>query len=156
MGVSMSILTTAILPVFAILSVNVAAKLENRIGNELKTAAVLFGTGLVAAAAMIPMFSTSVIFCALMMAVITACMHGVNLMLISRLPVYFGRYGKVSTVSGMLNACTYVGAALSTYGFAALSDRFGWGFTIAGWAVVAAAGTLICSMLIKRWKKFAR
>lgn len=155
MGVSMSILTTTILPVFAIFSVNVAAKLESRIRNELKTAAVLFGTGLIAAAAMIPMFSTSVMFCALMMALITACMHGVNLMLISRLPVYFGKFGKVSTVSGLLNACTYVGAALSTYGFAVLSDRFGWGFTIASWAVVAAGGTAICALLIRKWKLFS-
>lgn len=155
MGVSMSILTTAILPIFVIFSVKVAAKLGNRIGNDLKTSALLFGVGFIAAAAMIPLFSTSVVFCALMMAIITACMHGVNLMLISRLPVHFSKYGKVSTVSGLLNACTYVGAALSTYGFAALSDRFGWGFTIASWAVVAACGAVICTTLIRRWKAFA-
>lgn len=156
LGVSMSILTTAILPIFSIFSFTIASRLEKRIGNEVLTAGILFGAGFLAAAALYPLYSTNVVISALLMALITACMHGVNLMLISHLPVYFGRYGKVSTASGLLNACTYVGSALSTYGFAALSDRFGWGFTIGSWAVVAFCGTTICLMLKGKWKNFAK
>lgn len=156
MGVSMSILTTAILPVFSIISLKLAARIYAGIGNELKTAMLLFGTSFAAAAVMIPMFSKSVLLCALLMAVITGCMHGVNLMLIGNLPVRFAKYGKVSTVSGILNACTYIGSALSTYGFAALSDRFGWGFTIAGWAVIAGVGMAFCLLLTGKWTRFCR
>ena len=101
-------------------------------------------------------FLSGGVLCALLMAVITGCMHGVNLMLIGNLPAYFAKYGKVSTVSGLLNACTYIGSALSTYGFAALSDRFGWGFTIAGWAVIAGCGMVICLLLTGRWTRFCK
>ena len=94
------------------------------------------------------------ILSALMMAIITGAMHGVNLMLISRLPVHFRKYGKVSTISGVLNACTYVGSALSTYGFAHLSEAFGWYFIIISWAVIAGLGTAICAFCIRRWEKF--
>jgi len=156
LGVSMSILTTAILPVFSIISLKLAAFINSRIRNELKTSVLLFGASFAAAVIMIPMFSGNVILCALLMAVITGCMHGVNLMLIGNLPAYFAKYGKVSTVSGLLNACTYIGSALSTYGFAALSDRFGWGFTIAGWAVIAGCGMSICLLLSGRWTRFCR
>jgi len=117
---------------------------------------LLFGTSLAAAAIMIPLFSRSVLPCALLMAVITGCMHGVNLMLIGNLPAYFARYGKVSTVSGLLNACTYIGSALSTYGFAALSERFGWGFTIASWALIAGGGMVICLFLTGKWTRFCK
>lgn len=154
LGLSMSILTTAILPIFAIISLKLASRIDRFIGNEVKTSMLLFGASFAAAIFMIPLFSRNVLLCALLMAVITGCMHGINLMLIGNLPAHFTKFGKVSTVSGLLNACTYIGSALSTYGFAALSDSFGWGFTIASWAVIAGAGMIICLALIGKWKRF--
>lgn len=154
LGTSVSILTAVILPVFSIMSVSVGSSLQKRIGNEVKTAAILYGVSAVSALLIIPVFSSSMIISALMMAVITGAMHGVNLMLISRLPVHFRKYGKVSTISGVLNACTYVGSALSTYGFAHLSEAFGWYFIIISWAVIAGLGTAVCAVCIRRWEKF--
>ena len=60
------------------------------------------------------------------MMLITGCTYGVNLMLISRLPKYFAGLGMVSTVSGLLNAFTYVGSAVSTYAFGAVAESSGW------------------------------
>ncbi len=34
------------------------------------------------------------------MALLVACMYGVNIMLISYVPKYFDKYGKISSVSG--------------------------------------------------------
>ncbi|MBQ7931324.1 MAG: MFS transporter [Clostridia bacterium] len=154
LGTSVSILTAVILPIFSIMSVSIGSALQKKIGNEVKTAAILYGVSAVSALIIIPFFSSSMILSALMMAVITGAMHGVNLMLISRLPVHFRKYGKVSTISGVLNACTYVGSALSTYGFAHLSEAFGWYFIIISWAVIAGLGTAVCAFCICRWEKF--
>lgn len=154
MGVSSAIMSTAVLPVFSILSLSAAAAVERKIGNPVKSGALLFGIGFAACAIMIPLFKNNVYICALLMAIITACMHGVNLMLVCNIPAYFEKFGKVSTISGVLNACTYVGSAASTYGFAVLADNFGWGFTVCGWAVIALAGTALCVFSIKQWKRF--
>jgi len=75
-------------------------------------------------------------------------------MLIGQVPAFFARYGKVSTFSGILNACTYIGSALSTYGFAVLSDAYGWSFTIIGWSLIALAGLLLTLFFIRPWTKF--
>ena len=155
MGVSASILSAAVLPIFSIISVSIATSLEKKIGNPVKTGALLFGIGFLACGVMIPVFEKSALLCTLLMAVITACMHGVNLMLISRIPAYFGKFGKVSTISGILNSCTYVGSAASTYGFALLSEKMGWGFTVCGWAVIGVLGTLLCVLCIKPWNRFS-
>ena len=80
-------------------------------------------------------------------------MHGVNLMLICMLPPYFEKYGNISTISGVLNACTYVGSAASTYGIAVLSERVGWTQTIFLWFAVAVVGSTICLLCMKSWKK---
>jgi len=156
LGNSVSILTSGILPVFSIFSVSVATVLYGKIGNELKTAALLFGVAMGMSLVILPFFSTSVILTALLMAIVTGCMHGINLMLISRVPRAFKKYGKVSTVSGALNACSYLGSALSTYGFARFSELYGWYFIIISWAVISALGAVVCAVCVKRWGRFTR
>ncbi len=156
LGNSISIFTSAILPVFAIFSVSVATVLHRIIKNELKTAALMFALAAVTALLILPFFSASVILTALLMAVIMGCMMGVSLMLISRVPAVFKRYGKVSTISGVLNACAYLGSTMSAYGFAKLSQIYGWYFIIITWAVIAAVGAVVCACCIKRWEKFTK
>ena len=88
----------------------------------------------------------------LCMALLTGAMHGVNLMLICMVPPFFQRHGSISTVSGILNSCTYVGSALSTYGIALLSEQAGWQATAFVWFAIAAVGCVICAVCAKIWK----
>ena len=69
------------------------------------------------------------------------------------IPPFFKKQGNVSTVSGLLNACTYIGSALSTYGIAVLSEKMGWGFTLAAWCAIAALGTAVCLLCIRPWRQ---
>ena len=69
------------------------------------------------------------------------------------IPTFFEKYGKVSTASGMLNACSYVGSAISTYGIAVLSESAGWGVTVLLWIGIAAAGMVICFLCTKPWNR---
>ncbi|MBR4933362.1 MAG: hypothetical protein IKZ03_02775 [Clostridia bacterium] len=79
-------------------------------------------------------------------------MHGVNMLLVCMLPAYFKRHGNVSTAAGVLNSFTYIGSAISTYGFASLSENLGWSFTIVMWVGVAALGCALCLLWTKRFK----
>ena len=54
-------------------------------------------------------------------------MHGVNLMLISRVPAYFDRYGKISTDSGLLNTFTYIGSGISGFRYRGFVRKIGLG-----------------------------
>lgn len=150
---SSSILSTAILPVFSMLSVITANTINNKIKHELKTAAIMFGLAFVVTIPLIfdlpiPILT---IVCA---AIISGTMHGVNHMLIGLIPKNFAKYGMVSTFSGILNACTYIGASISTYGFASISDNWGWTVVIISWCAIALMGTLLCAFKIKGWTKF--
>ena len=91
----------------------------------------------------------------LLMAVIVGCMHGVNLMLIAIVPKSFAKYGKVSTMSGVLNSCTYIGAAAATSGFAALAEATNsWTPTLFVWILICLVGTLACIIAAPLWRKF--
>ena len=94
----------------------------------------------------------SVIPGVVLMAMLAGCMHGVNLMLICMVPPFFQRHGNISTVSGVLNSCTYVGSAVSTYGIALLSESAGWQTTACVWFIIAALGAVVCTVCSRVWK----
>ncbi len=154
-----SIVSTVILALFSIVSFSLFNAIQRKFfTNEVTCAATIFAAS---ALSSLVLYLVNVFFAQsalipslLLMALTVACMHGVNLMLIAIVPKAFVKCGKVSTYSGILNACTYVGAALSTYGFAALAEQFNWNFTILTWVIIAASGFGLCLVAAPIWKRF--
>ena len=151
---SSSVLSTAVLPVLSMVSVIISNAIYHKIKNELKTASIMFGIAFVATIPMGLGLIVPAIFTIVSAALISGCMHGVNHMLISLIPKNFSKYGMVSTFSGILNAFTYIGASISSYGFAALADGLGWNAVLISWCVIALISTALCVFKIKGWSKF--
>ncbi len=152
---SVSILSGVLLPIFAMICLELTSILNRKfIRNELICAGVMFMAGCSSALLLAFMPSYSATLSVLLAALIAGCMHGVNVILVCMLPPYFKRNGNVSTVSGLLNSCTYVGSALSTYGIAWVAQSRGWMIVIWIWAAVALTGTVLCLSCAKRWKQF--
>lgn len=159
LGEELSILSTVILAVFSMISFSLSAFLHNRFfKNEVTCSTVIYLFSTVAALILYfcNAFLKSALVSALLLSIIVAGMHGINLMLITIVPKRFARSGRVSTFSGILNACTYVGAAISAYGVAALAESFGWDVTILVWAAVALVGVAFTAIAIPVWRKFKR
>lgn len=148
-----SILTGVMLPVFSILSFQAASRMyAKKFTNPVMCAGVIFGAGAVSALGLYFFTGHSAALSVILSALLTGCMHGVNLMLICMVPAYFKKYGNVSTVSGIINSCTYIGSAFSTYGIALLSEKLGWNFTLLTWLMIAAAGTALCVGSARAWQ----
>ncbi|MBQ5760718.1 MAG: hypothetical protein IIV85_03075, partial [Clostridia bacterium] len=155
LGNSISILTSVALPIFTICVLQATAWLNKKIfPNELRCASVIFGTGAVAMIVLKILGGSSFALSVAMLTVGAGCMHGVNQILICTVPKFFENTGKISLISGVLNSCTYVGSALSTYGLALVTDAFGWDATLVIWCMAAVIGTACCILNIKRWKKY--
>ena len=150
-----SILTGIILPIFSIISFQITTSLyTKKLKNPMTCSGFLFGLGALSALCLSLFTGKSAGLSVLMSAALTGCMHGVNLILICMVPQYFQNTGKVSTVSGILNSCTYIGSAISTYGIAVLSEQYGWNFTIFIWLLIAIGGTVTCLLCVKPWIKY--
>lgn len=152
-----AIVASVIPAVFSIVSFSVFDLLHRKVfQNEVFCASVIFIGASVCAFCLFlintlfPMQILAILFAAL----IIGAMHGINLMLISVVPKRFAKTGKVSTYSGLLNACTYIGAAVATPGFAAIAQAFSWNATILAWGIIAAAGVLLCLFAVPLWKRF--
>lgn len=156
MSTSMSVLTTAVLPVFSIISTFFTSLLYDRIHDELYTTIVLFGVSLAAGILMVWANGMYPVWCMIFMMLITGCMFGANLMLISRMPRHFTGFGTVSTISGILNAATYAGSALSTYGFGKIAESSGWTQVIGLWIVVCISAIFLLITSIRKWVNFSQ
>lgn len=153
-GNASAILTGVALPIFSILTFQVASKLyAKKFTNPVTCAGVIFSAGVVASIGLIIFTGANAAFSVTFSAILTGSMHGVNLMLIMMLPNAFKKYGNISTVSGVINACTYIGSAISTYGIALLSSKSGWSTTLFIWCGIAIIGTAICFICAKPWSK---
>ena len=162
-----SAIIAAVIPALtSIVSFSFAAYVQRKwIKNEVLCAGTVFGAAalfsgllLLANTALQPLLApaVSLAFSVIAMALIIGAMHCVNLMLITIVPKRFVKSGKVSTYSGILNACTYIGAALSNYGFAALAEWRGWNATVLAWLAVCAMGLALCLAATARWERFKK
>lgn len=148
-----SILSGVILPVFAIVCLSASSAIQKRlIKNELLCAAAFFASACLSAVLLT--VCESMVWSMLYLALLVGCMHGVNFMLVGMVPRYFERFGRVGLVSGVLNAGTYVGSAVSAYGTAMYTEAFGWQSTALLWGVVAAAGAILGLAAAAKWEKF--
>jgi len=152
-----SVLTAAVLPLFAVLSLQVTGGIAKKINHELRSAGIFFAAGALSALGLgvcftrwLPMVNLRLPFSVALMALLTGCMHGVNLVAVCQLPARFGRFGATGTAAGIINAFVYAGSALSMLGTALLAERFGWQAAVWVWLGIAAAGTVIFVFFTKR------
>ncbi len=155
LGTSISILSGVILPIFSIISFEITSYIHHHwFKNELLCAGVIALVSTACSLLLSLLLGLNAIVAILLSALIVACMHGMNLILICMLPASFGRFGNVSMVSGLLNFCTYIGSAISTYGMGKISDLFGWDAVILSWIIIAGAAAVCCIVCVSKWKKF--
>lgn len=169
LGEFASTLSAVILAVFGILSFAAYDFIHRKLfKNEVFCSAMIFVFSAVIASAVLMLFVfqiNSAFLSILLMAVIVANMHGINLMLITVVPKRFVKSGKVSLFSGVLNACTYIGSSVGTIVFAWLSTlKFenlppqfsGWTPVVFSWIIVSLFGCAVLFICAPMWKRFRR
>ena len=150
---SLSILVTTLLPVINLTGAYAAQLIYPGCGKkEVETAAVFFAAATAALMGLRLAGNISILLTAVLFAVITASMMAVNTVFVNLLPLRFEKTGRVSTVSGFLNAMAYLGTAVSTFTIGVLVEWFGWNVTIDTWIALTAAALVLC--VIKRKKVF--
>ena len=152
---AVAILTGVFPAVFSIACFTVCGFLYKKcFKNEVVCGGVVFAVSVVASAVLLIFFGKSTVLSIVAMTLITGCMHGVNLMLITHVPKRFKKHGNISTFAGVVNACTYVGEAIFTYGIALLQKQFDWRFCIGIILIIAVLGTVCCFIAAAPWKRF--
>ena len=151
-----SILVSVSLPIFSILSIIIVAALRKTkaFKNEALGSMLLFASAIVFLISSSHIVSRMV--CLVLACAICACMHGVNFLFVSCLAGRFSSYGRAATTSGLCNTFIYVGATISMYGMAAISEKFNWRVTIISWILIGALGVIFALISLKRYTRFVK
>ena len=142
--IASSILTVIILPLFALVCVKLTSILFIKLKDEIIGSLILFIICLFTSIMLFELYSSNAFIGILLMSLITGCMHGVNTLLISYLPARFSKIGKTSIASGGLNACSYIGSSISSFGIAYVSKLYGWHVTILSFIIISFLAILLC------------
>lgn len=150
-----AILSSVVMPLFTLVCIRVTAFIFRKwFRNELTCSAAIFGVAAAASLLLYVFHGKSTALAVLLVSFVAAAMHGVNLILVCMVPSVYEKYGNVSFVSGLLNACTYIGSALFTYGIARIAEVWDWKTTVFGWALAGTCGVLVCALTIVPWRRF--
>lgn len=152
LGSSVSILSSIILPIFSAVSIQVIGWIYRKwIKNEEGGSAGVFALSAVFALLLWKMSDFNAVVSIVLTALIIGCMHAINFMLITMMPIKLKKFGNVSFMTGLLNSATYIGSAVSGYGMALIADNFGWNTTIFCWGIVALLGMTACLVMRRPW-----
>lgn len=145
-----SILSTLMFPIIGTAAVLLTTFLKNKvIRNEIVLAAMYLGICTLCVLGLLVLPKNYILSTVLLTLVITASMSA-NYVTINFIPIRFSRYGKVSLMAGMLNACTFLGSSLSAYSTALIKDGLGWSTVLLVWAALSVVGMLIALIPAKK------
>lgn len=150
-----SILSGTLLPILSIVMATVATNLHRSVmPNEAKGNAVFFAICIPLLGILFVTFgATSAFVTMICVALCSGCMHGASIYA-SLIPLRFKDCGKVGTVTGFVNACSYVGSAVSSFGVALIADKMGWRNTFLSWILVAVMGLTFCLIALTKYAGF--
>lgn len=154
---SFSVFLTILLPIFNAFGAYAVTPLYKKLGeNEMKTAGITGALALIPLISLLFMNKMPVYVIIVLLAFTTSIMYALNYLIISLVPVRFSKYSATSGISGILNSAAHIGGAVSSYGFGAAAEGFGWNFVVIIW-IVSAFLTFAFSLLSNRkWKKFIK
>ena len=157
-----SILVSAIVPVFSVISISLITVVHKTrlFSNEARGAMILFGAGALVCIPLAVLINFEMaalrLLCLVFATLVCALMHAVNFLYISCLPGKFAKHGRAATASGLCNACTYIGAAISMYGIAAITESSSWSVTVTVWAIIAGIGAVTSLLALPKFRKFIK
>ena len=157
-----AILVSVLLPIFSIISLFIVRLVHKSkiFNNEARGAGILFFIAIALSTPVMILINiesrATQIICLVLIALVCALMHSCNFLLISCVPGRFAHSGRASTIGGICNACTYIGASISSYGFALISTYLGWSATIGFWIGTLGFGVLFALFAFKKYTIFLK
>jgi OPA family glycerol-3-phosphate transporter-like MFS transporter len=144
LGSALSVFISVIVPACQILGAFIARALVKSIPRLFHAAAVLFLVSMISMGVLAAFPGIGIFFCCGLFAITSTSMTAVNTIIVSFWPVSLKQFGSASLAAGMVNSFVYVGSMVSSIGFGALSDRFGWGSVVFALLGGAFFGLIAC------------
>jgi len=143
-GMQLKDMTTSLLflPVMNLGGILLSGWLSERLGKRAEAAtAILFLSAMALLGCLIVFGRESALASVVFLGLVSGMMYGVNTLLLGVVPLQFERYGRSSSVSGLLNFLAYMASGIASAFTGWMVDLSGWQGVLVSWSMLAAIGT---------------
>lgn len=146
---------STLLVVFSIAGTFISGFVKGSItGNEAKAQILLFGISIPLLVITVFIGKIHYIWILLSLALVVGFVHGAAPFCQSFASIRYDRYGRIGTVSGLLNATASIGNVLASYVFAKMAEYMPWNKVVLFWIAIIALCVALCIGVLKRWTRF--
>ena len=146
---------SSILIIFSALAVLLTGFVKGRITRcEVKAQIILYSLSLLPLIAVCFIGKLNYIIILVALSVAVMFVHSAAPFGQSFIVLNYGKYGRIGTVSGILNATSSIGNVAASYVFAKMSEYMSWQTISVYWVVIVAVSLAFCIMILPRWTKF--
>lgn len=154
---AMSTRLSSILIVFLALGTFVAGFMKSKITkNEAKAQLILYAVSLLPLAVVCFVGGIHYVWILVALSVAIILIYGAGPFSQSFATLHFEKYGRIGTVSGILNATAIIGNVLASYLFAKMAELMPWSGVTASWLITIVACGVLCIVVLPRWTKFTQ
>ncbi len=148
---------SSVLIIFSAIGMMITAFVRNKITkNEVKAQIILYSISLIAL--VVVCFVGKIHYFALLIALSFAVMltGAAGPFSLSYVSVRYEEYGRIGTVSGIINAFGSIGCVLASYVFARLAEIMSWKNVALIWLMLIVLCLILCMAVLPRWSRFIK
>ena len=148
---------STVLVIFSAIGILIAGFMKSNItGNEPKAQIILMGMSVPVLLLVCFVGKVHYLWVLAALSIAVALVHGAAPFGQSYIALRFEKYGRIGTVSGILNATASVGNILASYVFARMAERMPWRMVVSSWLGVILICILLCTAVLKKWTRFIK
>ena len=148
---------SSVLIIFSAIGTFVAGFMQNHITrNEARAQIILYSISLVPLIIVCFLGYIHYIWILIALCVSIMLIHGAAPFSQSFVALHFENYGRIGTVSGILNATASVGNVLASYVFARMAEVMPWRGVTASWLITIVICGLLCMLVMPKWTRFTK
>ena len=148
---------SSVLIIFSAIGIFVSGFMQRNITrNEAKAQIILYAISLLPLIIVCFLGYIHYIWILIALSVSIMLIHGAAPFSQSFVALHFENYGRIGTVSGILNATASVGNVLASYVFARMAEVMPWRGVTASWLITIVICGLLCMLVMPKWTKFTK
>ena len=148
---------SSVLILFSAIGTFVAGYVQSKVTkNEAKAQILLYTASLLPLIVVGFLGSIHYLWILIALCVSVMLLHGAAPFSQSFAALHFRNYGRIGTVSGILNATASIGNVLASYVFAKMAELMPWRSVTASWLITIVACGLLCAAVLPRWTRFTK
>ena len=148
---------SSVLIIFSAIGTFVAGFMQRNVTrNEARAQTILYAVSLVPLFIVCFLGYVHYIWILIALSVAIMLIHGAAPFSQSFVALHFEKYGRIGTVSGILNATASVGNVLASYVFAKMAEIMPWRGVTVSWLITIIICGLLCVVILPRWTRFTK